>query len=423
MCSIPFSYQIPSLRMARTFAPKFLNDHILLGINKGYTEMQYEISDPSTYPNIAVPIAMITDYYQKNRDISIQACIPPEDSYMNHIHLDSPISATNCAPSEFGRPFDKIWLFDSSESVCQLVDACISALRETDELGIDIIISIEWCLNEAMDNVLQHSQAPYGFFMGQLQKTSHRLSVCIADWGIGIYNSLKPSIYNPQTPFDAITLAMQERVTRDIHIGQGNGLWGLTNIIKQNHGSIRIASGGAEYCFSGTTDRKKETGCLNLGEKNGMTLIDFQLDYSFPMNIAQALGGYQPTDLWLEEREISDDFLCFRAAQDSHGTGTRQAAQRFRSLILNTYRQTGKKVIIDFDGINLISSSYADELIGKIISEYGFLFFLQTFTLRNVSPPNRPIIDRSVGQRMAQKYYDENIPDIADETPAEQPPE
>lgn len=127
-------------------------------------------------------------------------------------------------------------------------------------------------------------------------------------------------------------------------------------------------------------------------------------------------------DRWLEKQEGANDCLYFRVAQDSQGTGTRQAAQRFRNLILEALQKTGKRVVIDFQGVNLISSAYADELIGKIISEYGFLFFLQTFTLRNVFSLNRPIIDRSVGQRMAQKYYDKGIPDISDDT-LEEPPE
>ena len=96
------------------------------------------------------------------------------------------------------------------------------------------------------------------------------------------------------------------------------------------------------------------------------------------------------------------------------GTGTRIAAQKFKNKILNSFREERKKVVLDFQGINVVSSSYADELIGKIVAEKGFLYFLNYFELRNLSPFNMSVVNRSVEQRMAQKYYDASMPDVAD---------
>ena len=61
-------------------------------------------------------------------------------------------------------------------------------------------------------------------------------------------------------------------------------------------------------------------------------------------------------------------------------------------------------VIFDFEGVNLLSSSFADELIGKIILEKGF-YYTTAFRIKNLSPSNSAILNRSVEQRMAQKYY------------------
>ena len=71
-----------------------------------------------------------------------------------------------------------------------------------------------------------------------------------------------------------------------------------------------------------------------------------------------------------------------------------------------------KKVVLDFKGINVVSSSFADELIGKIVAEKGFFYFTQLFEIKNLSPFNINVVNRSVEQRMAQKYYDENISDV-----------
>ena len=96
----------------------------------------------------------------------------------------------------------------------------------------------------------------------------------------------------------------------------------------------------------------------------------------------------------------------------AHGTGTRQSAIKLRNLILNSYFETKQRVIIDFTGVNLISSSFADELIGKIISEYGFMFFINTFQIIGASSINIRIINRSIEQRMAQKYYEPDMPEL-----------
>jgi hypothetical protein len=78
-----------------------------------------------------------------------------------------------------------------------------------------------------MDNVLQHSNQPFGYVMGQIHQTSKHIAFCIFDPGIGIFNTLKGSVHAPRSHLDAITLAIKEGVTRDKAVGQGNGMWGF----------------------------------------------------------------------------------------------------------------------------------------------------------------------------------------------------
>ena len=106
------------------------------------------------------------------------------------------------------------------------------------------------------------------------------------------------------------------------------------------------------------------------------------------------------------EHNITDNGdIIVSVANQSHGTGTRKAAEKLRTLVLNIALSDKKKVVLDFTGINLISSSYADELIGKIISQYGFSFFVSNFSMINLSSTSSFILNRSVQQRMAQNYY------------------
>lgn len=276
-----------------------------------------------------------------------------------------------------------------------------------------VISSIEWCLNEVMDNVLQHSISGTGYVMGQVHKGKKRVSLCVFDMGIGIYGSLKKSKHCPRTPLDGLTMALQEKVTRDEHIGQGNGMWGLKQIIDKNGGNLTIESNSAIFrCFGKKVETKNVQSYI-AGDFSNATLVDFQLDISSSIDIVSALNGYEPMDFWLEEHEI-DDSLYFSLQKDSVGTGTRIAAQKLKNVIFNSLKEGNKKVILDFEGVNVVSSSFADELIGKIVAEQGFIYFTHYFEIRNISPFNMNVINRSVEQRMAQKYYDNTLPDMDD---------
>lgn len=113
--------------------------------------------------------------------------------------------------------------------------------------------------------------------------------------------------------------------------------------------------------------------------------------------------------MWLENLEDINGNIVLEIANQSGGTGTRKAAEKLRNLMLNILRNEKKRIILDFNRVNIISSSYADELIGKTIAQYGIIAFINNFEIRNMSEFNSAVLNRSVQQRMAQKYYDSNI--------------
>ena len=82
---------------------------------------------------------------------------------------------------------------------------------------------------------------------------------------------------------------------------------------------------------------------------------------------------------------------------------------RIRNKVLNILRQSRKKIILDFSNVSVVSSSFADELIGKLVAKVGFSRFGNYFSMQGLSQFCQKIIDRSVQQRMAQMYYDEQI--------------
>lgn len=381
-----------------------------------YGEKNFTIVAPKhirTYPNVCVPLAALMDWY-KSKGYEFSCQFLGMNNYVEHTCINEPLQVEDLMNSpELLFPLDKVWKYNSAEGENSLVTAIVNAVRENIEVEKGVIRSIEWCLNEVMDNVLQHSASGIGYMMGQVHKEKKRVSLCVFDMGVGIYGSLKKSKHCPRTPLDGLTMALQEKVTRDENIGQGNGMWGLKRIIDDNGGNLTIESNSAMFRCRGKKTETKKVQNYIAGDFSNGTLVDFQLDISNSIDILQALNGHEPLDLWLEEHEIEDN-LYFSIQNDSVGTGTRIAAQKLKNIIFNSLKEGNKKVILDFDGVNVVSSSFADELIGKIIAENGFVYFMRYFELRNISPFNISVINRSVEQRMAQKYYDNTLPDIGD---------
>ena len=295
-----------------------------------------------------------------------------------------------------------------------LVNVYLIALRQSDDLEPGVIRSLEWCMNETIDNVLQHSMTEKGFVMAQLNKQNKTFNFCVFDAGIGIYNSLRNTKYSPHNPLKAIKLSMKERITRDERIGQGNGLWGLSQIIKETNGRLRIGSSGARYEYENGDIKEVSSGDFNLGVNNGTTMIDFLIDYSSPIDIAGALNGYEPVDIWAENYENAAGDIVINVSRDARGTGTRKSAEKLRHMVMNFFKDHYSIVVLDFSEVSMLSSSFADELIGKLIATIGFSGFIQHIKIVNLNDYNSLIVNRSVGQRMAQIYMDGNVDETAD---------
>lgn len=403
------------LSLDRTTRVQQLNDWILSQRRIGHAKLIINVKPSRTYSNVCAPIAGVIEYY---REVGMQISVKyKKNDYVRHTRFWNPIPIEDCIASEKYYPFDKVWTFSTSNGVNDLVSSFVLELRKSDIIEDGVIDSVEWCLNEVMDNVLQHSGSDKGYVMAQIHKQSKIFAFCVFDSGIGFYNSLKDTQHHPEKAVDAITMALQERITRDEKIGQGNGLWGLSSIVTNSNGQMEISSGGAKYSLrNGCVETTKEGG-FTLSHKNGTSYLDIRLNYGNSIDIVKALTNstgskYEPVDIWLENLEDDFDRYIVNVSELSSGTGTRQSAEKLRTLVLNISNNEKKVVVLDFSGINLISSSFADELVGKIIAEKGFLYFTKAFRIDHINESNANILNRSVGQRMAQMYVEELLAQI-----------
>lgn len=354
------------------------------------------------FPNAAVPVAGLIHYY-KSLGISFEY-IDNDGIIETHQIVDT-IEPKDESQVKFKNTLSKVWRFSSHESIFWLVSSFIEELRRSDVFEENVLIGIEWCINEIMDNVLIHSNQNIGFVMGQIHKSKKHVAFTVFDYGQGLYNSLKSSIYAPRHPLDAITLCVKEGVTRDKSSFQGNGMFGLHQIVNFNQGSLSIVSNSSAYFLKrGKVMTFKDIPTISRNQ--GCTAIDFQLDYDNPISISDALKfnnkSHEVHNFLLDDLENDNGEILYKVRERAMGYGTRPSGQRVRNEIINIYKETKKVVIVDFDEIALISSSFADEFLGKLVVEFGFFGFNNIIKLKNMSKIVQDIVQRSVSQRMAE---------------------
>jgi len=63
----------------------------------------------------------------------------------------------------------------------------------------------------------------------------------------------------------------------------------------------------------------------------------------------------------------------------------------------------GATIQIDFDDVPVISSSFADEVFGKLFMDLGPVAFVRSVDFRNINSTVQSLIDRAILQRSRAK--------------------
>jgi anti-sigma regulatory factor (Ser/Thr protein kinase) len=286
------------------------------------------------------------------------------------------------------------------EIVNRVLDAVLATVEDLDRSEI---AALEWSLNEITDNVLVHAKSAVGGVV-QVTRFPRRKTIAfaVADAGVGIPNSLREGHPEIRSDAEALERAVREGVTRDKSIGQGNGLFGTLSICQKGDGRLYIDAGYATLQY----DPRKQLHIRAQPIPYEGTLVVCDLDFSKPGLLKDALridGKQWHLIDFLETRyeQAEGAPMRFVIADEATSFGSRAAGEPVRRKLLNIARMTNaKKVQLDFKGIPLVSSSFADELIGKLFVEMGPLAFMGRFELTNVESTVRSLLDKAVSQRM-----------------------
>lgn len=305
-----------------------------------------------------------------------------ESTYKSNIHLPA---------IQFSSPREQ------QNAVNRMVDRILGSLPD---LRRGDLAAIEWSLNEITDNVLTHSQSRVGGVV-QLShmRTRRRVEFAVSDAGLGIPHTLRAGHPGIRSDPEALDRAIREGVTRDRSLGQGNGLFGTFQITRISEGYFHVHSGYARLDFDdGVHIRTESIPCKG-------TLVVACIDLSKRAALQEALrfGGelHRPVDYVETHYESrSADELIFSLHEEAASLGSRFAGEPVRTKLENIAKMSpGARIIIDFSQVPICSSSFADEVFGKLFVALGAIEFMRRFELRGLSSTVRSLVDRAIMQR------------------------
>ncbi|MDD9860261.1 MAG: STAS-like domain-containing protein [Nitrospira sp.] len=297
-------------------------------------------------------------------------------------------------------------LTEQSLAVDKIVKVILGAIPH---MGRRSLAAFEWSINEITDNVLIHSASPVGGLVQVQSFPKHgKAEFVVADAGVGIPKTLREC--HPILTRDkyALRKAIIGGVTSNKSRGQGNGLHGSFQMCRNGESAFELHSGYASLTF--VPKRKKPLRAKNEGLPCDGTLVAVTIDFSRPKLLEEALEfqGQKHEPDFLEPYEQSGDGdMCFKLVDESPSFGSRMAGKPVRTKLSNLYRMhSSGRISIDLSDVPIMSSSFADEVFGKLFLEVGAMGFMRRFELMNVEDIVRQIIDKAIAQRVSTGFAD-----------------
>jgi hypothetical protein len=290
---------------------------------------------------------------------------------------------------------------DQQAAVNRIVNVMLGAIPELERSDF---AAFEWSVNELTDNVLVHANSTIGGLVqvSTFAKYKNRVQFVVADAGIGIPTSLKSGHPELRSDTEALDRAIREGVTRDASIGQGNGMFGSYQICSKSQGDFLVDSGHARLKFHPSSGLSIENQAIPYSG----TLVVATIDFSDPRLLEEALAfkgvKYTPID-FVETKYTFNPAgdIHFKLLDESPSFGSRVSGKPVRQKLQNLLKMSGTAVVcVDFAGVPLLSSSFADEAFGKLFHILGPITFMQRIKLHNMLGTVEGLVNKAIAQRM-----------------------
>jgi anti-anti-sigma regulatory factor len=390
-------------RISSRQAPEFVR---IVGYARKKFFYQYFVLDFSeaenVYPNGIIPIIVEVDRL-KSEGINFDFLFPCSKRVLevfqqsNYLHFFQPEKyALNDLRTSNQLSLHK---FTNNEEWDNLIQSILDIAIQQLVFAPGVAESFEWIINELAGNTLVHADSDYGFVQVVTYPNNDRIALVIADNGIGILGSMRKRFPEIQNDLDAINKAIQKGVTSNPEFGQGNGLTGTISIVANNSSTLNISSGTGSLYLS--PDGKMKPAERKYYERHRGTLIDLQLNTNQEINLQTALWGHDPVSFFEIVYEKIEGEVVILVREHSKSFGNRIIGQNLRNKLLNIC-QGNKfiKLIIDFDGVSMVSSSFADEFIAKFAKEIGILIFMRRVEIKNANALVLGLIEKALRERI-----------------------
>lgn len=372
----------------------------------GYGDAVLDLSAlQRVFPNGMVPLIVLLEKVRETTGIEFEIVLPADDACRRSM-LNLNYAAYLCTDQEFpvSDKSNALHRFGDDESLNELINRQIHQILGQATYAEGVLQSFEWALNEVAGNVLVHSNSDHGWIQVMVHPTTNHMAIAVADGGVGIPTEIRKAFPEQRMDEDAIAHALKEGITSRPDFGQGKGLTGTLQIVKINKGgklAIHSEKGRVEWI----NDRLEIKG--DFPPFPG-TFVDIQLNTAEPIEIEKALWGNAPAYPFndsLYGKDTPAGIMRLPLAGEARSFGNRITGVRIRNKIENLLISASNDTLeIDFAGVELIASSFADEVFGKLALSLGFVGFGSRIRLVNINKFCRGIIDNVVQSRIIQSH-------------------
>ncbi|WP_165727996.1 DUF4325 domain-containing protein [Pseudoalteromonas sp. 31A1] len=287
-----------------------------------------------------------------------------------------------------------------------------SAESYTNDFNVEFTKTLRYVLSELLYNTREHGQShyPYGnktFTLPSLcqfswYKNKSEVSFIIADNGIGIKQHLEQAYPGQESHAEAILKAMKPKVsgtfgTNDPYRNKNNagiGLFLSTNIIRRLNAEMHIISGDAVVHISPRDITSKK---LNSFWPGTFVLVTIKVDKeTSEHSLEEMLRGFREEALLEQSKADSDEKEGQLYINVSNYFGffaeDKEAAIKFKEDKIFPALESGKKIILDFKGIESSPHSFLSALLASPIKSAGMRAF-KIFKVVNATPDIRETVD------------------------------
>ena len=369
---------------------------------RGYADvtLDFSICDGITEA-VMLPLMPIVTKYRERNDIDFRLIEPQEDILRrlfvnaNWAHYIAP-DGYHPNPHEGGHVPALRFGDDGDEGQGEILDRVMGLILSRLQTDRDTLKAVEWSLGEIMDNVSSHAESPVGgFVQATAYLNQNSVEFVVADAGIGI-----PASMSMNDHAAALLDVINEGVTRDKTRNAGNGLFGSYQVATLSHGSFEIRSGFGLLYRTGTENLMNRR--LTAPYQGTSVRCRIGLEERGLLDKALRFRGepHDPPYDYIERKFESDegDLAVEMKDEARHDFGSRQGGRRIRGMLENLLRER-RIIVLDFSGVGVISSSFADEVFGRLFVDMGPRAFMTRIEMRHVDPTVGGLIDRAIVQR------------------------